>query len=160
MNVVAATEIKRKPFAESFEPEHVMVACLLHQMKQMPKEALADLLEVASLFPQANSQEEAREMFETMREILFPQMNGGIAEPEQVVSAEHVIKRSIYIGSKIKQEREVAGITQEELAQATGLAQSHVSRLENGQHSPAWRTLEKIAEALKIDVRKLDPLAE
>jgi DNA-binding XRE family transcriptional regulator len=129
-------------------------------MQSMPKEALVDLMQVANELPNCESTDDVREVFETMREILFPESIGTIKAPDAEARPEGLIARSIYIGCRIKEEREKSGITQEDLANAAGLTQSHVSRLETGQHSPAWRTLEKIAEALKIEARQLDPLAE
>jgi DNA-binding XRE family transcriptional regulator len=62
-----------------------------------------------------------------------------------------------YISEKIRSARASAGLTQEELANKSGLPQSHISRLENGVHSPSNKTLEKIAEALGISLGNLDP---
>ena len=64
-----------------------------------------------------------------------------------------------YVSKRIRELREKAGWTQEDLAQKTGLPQSHISRLENGKHSPAHATLEKIAAALGVGVGEIDPSA-
>lgn len=64
-----------------------------------------------------------------------------------------------FISSKIRQARTDAGWTQAELAEKSGLPQSHISRLENGQHSPSAKTLEKIAAALNLPVADFDPSA-
>jgi transcriptional regulator with XRE-family HTH domain len=45
--------------------------------------------------------------------------------------------------------------TQQELAHASGLAVSYLSRLENDRIAPTVRTLQKIAEALKVPVSSL-----
>lgn len=62
-------------------------------------------------------------------------------------------------GENLRERRKEANITQEQLASMTGIPQSHISRLENGQHSPSFMTLEKIAQALQIPVSILDPSA-
>lgn len=59
----------------------------------------------------------------------------------------------------IREAREAAGLTQAELSQQSGLPQSHISRLEQGKHSPTARTLEKIATALKLHHSHFDPSA-
>jgi predicted transcriptional regulator len=39
-------------------------------------------------------------------------------------------------------------LTQEELSKRTGIKQSHISRLENGNHNPSLSFLKKIAKGL------------
>jgi len=65
-------------------------------------------------------------------------------------------KWALYVGGKIKEFREKAGMTQVQLSQAAGLPQSHLSRLENAEYTATSITLEKIATALGITVRELD----
>jgi len=62
-----------------------------------------------------------------------------------------------FVGKKIRERREAAGLTQEQLAEKSGLPQSHISRLENARHSPSRSTLDKIASALQISLADLDP---
>ncbi|AKX95755.1 transcriptional regulator [Moorella thermoacetica] len=45
------------------------------------------------------------------------------------------------------------GLTQEELAQKTGVPQSVISRLESGRHLPSLRSLEKISKKLGLQIR-------
>jgi DNA-binding XRE family transcriptional regulator len=63
------------------------------------------------------------------------------------------------ISKRIREAREAAGLTQAELSQQSGLPQSHISRLEQGKHSPTAKTLEKIATALKLPHSHIDPSA-
>lgn len=62
-----------------------------------------------------------------------------------------------HAGKCIRKQRERAGLTQAELAEKAGLNQSHISRLENAEHSPNHITLKKIADALGVEIGKLDP---
>ena len=39
----------------------------------------------------------------------------------------------------------------------SGLQQSHICRIEKGELSPTRKTLKKIAQALKVDITKIDP---
>lgn len=56
------------------------------------------------------------------------------------------------IGRRIAEERKNAGITQIELAERCGLAQSHIARVEAGRYSVGFDTLESIAEAIGMTV--------
>ena len=62
-----------------------------------------------------------------------------------------------YVGRELRRRRTDAGMTQVQLSELTGIPQSHLSRLENAQHSANVYTLEKIAKALNIDVNELIP---
>ncbi|OHB75234.1 MAG: hypothetical protein A2W31_11590 [Planctomycetes bacterium RBG_16_64_10] len=64
-----------------------------------------------------------------------------------------------FVSAKIRDCRKAAGLTQQQLEEKTGLPQSHISRLENGEHSPSHATLEKIAKALNMPVTMFDPCA-
>lgn len=59
------------------------------------------------------------------------------------------------IGEKIKELRVGRGITQKQLADLTGIERSNISRLESGKHMVTLPTLERIADALKIQVIQL-----
>ncbi len=52
--------------------------------------------------------------------------------------------------------RERHGMTQEELAEATGIHQSEISRIERGSANPTAKTLLRIAEALDARVSFVD----
>ena len=62
-----------------------------------------------------------------------------------------------FVGGKIKELRKKFNLTQEKLAELAGIPQSHVSRLENGKHSPSHVTIEKLATALGVEASELDP---
>ncbi|MBI4564588.1 MAG: helix-turn-helix transcriptional regulator [Planctomycetes bacterium] len=75
---------------------------------------------------------------------------------KQKTSGSFLKSRARWIGRKIRVLREKKGMTQEDLAERAGLTQSHVSRLEDGKHSPSNVTLRKIAKALRVSVHKID----
>jgi transcriptional regulator with XRE-family HTH domain len=56
------------------------------------------------------------------------------------------------IGDVIRDMRQLAGLSQRELAVRSGVAQPGLSQLERGQRSPTVRTLERIARALGCDL--------
>jgi DNA-binding XRE family transcriptional regulator len=64
-----------------------------------------------------------------------------------------------WIGGEIQRKRSLAGLTQQQLADKSGLPQSHISRIENGIHSPSQATLGKIAAALDLPLSAFDLLA-
>jgi len=53
------------------------------------------------------------------------------------------------IARDIIRERRAAGLSQQQLADAAGLRQETLSRIESGKHSPTVRTLKKIEAAMK-----------
>jgi ribosome-binding protein aMBF1 (putative translation factor) len=65
-----------------------------------------------------------------------------------------------HVGRKIKELRELSGLTQVKLAEKAGLPQSHISRIENAEYSPTHVTIEKIAKALNVVVGKIDPCSD
>lgn len=56
------------------------------------------------------------------------------------------------IARRIAQVREERGIGVRELGRLTG---AHIWRIESGQHSPSIETLEKIANALDVEIEDL-----
>lgn len=62
---------------------------------------------------------------------------------------------SANVGSRIKKEREAAGMTQAELANKIGTASSMIGQWENNNRNPKSAVLEKIATALNISIDRL-----
>ena len=52
------------------------------------------------------------------------------------------------IGQRIADLRKQHGMTQQALADKTGLIRAHISRIERGRYSVGFDTLQQIAEAL------------
>src|SRR5215472_16517272 len=59
------------------------------------------------------------------------------------------------IGQKLREIREATKMSQMEIAEATGLVQPYVSRVENGHTIPGVETMEKWASALKIPLYQI-----
>ena len=59
------------------------------------------------------------------------------------------------IGDKIKHFRGVKGLSQKEVAVSIGIDQAQYSRIESGKVEPTVSSLEKIAEALGVDISEL-----
>src|ERR1035441_8375042 len=58
------------------------------------------------------------------------------------------------IGQRIRQLRESRGMTQSQLQARSRVSRSYLSRIESGQMTPSLGTLEKIAEALGIGLKR------
>jgi transcriptional regulator with XRE-family HTH domain len=59
-------------------------------------------------------------------------------------------------GEKLRYERRAAGLTQAELAERSGVAQSTIAQIEGGARpNPHPGTLKKLAEALSVETREL-----
>ena len=57
-------------------------------------------------------------------------------------------KTNMVVADAVKHARAVAGISQKELSEKTGIDQADISRIERGLANPSISTLERIAEAL------------
>lgn len=58
------------------------------------------------------------------------------------------------LGEKIRKIRKMKGFSILDLKEKTGLSKSTISDLENGKSSPTAETLQKIADALEVDIRE------
>lgn len=64
---------------------------------------------------------------------------------------------SIYksIGKRIKELRELNGLTQEKLAEKTGLSLDYIGKIEVNINKPGLKTLIKISRALNIHIKEI-----
>lgn len=58
-------------------------------------------------------------------------------------------------GRRLKSLRRQRGMTQEELAVASGLSVSFIRSIEQGVHAPSFESMEAIASALDVEVKSL-----
>ena len=61
----------------------------------------------------------------------------------------------IKVGKKIQKLREIKGISQQDLAARCNFEKSNMSRLEAGRVNPTLSTLEKISNALEVNISEL-----
>jgi transcriptional regulator with XRE-family HTH domain len=59
------------------------------------------------------------------------------------------------VGERVKQFRELKGLSQGQIEQRTGLIRCYISRVENGHTVPSIETLEKLARALELPLYQL-----
>ena len=62
------------------------------------------------------------------------------------------------IGARLLQQRQAAGLSQQQLAVASGIAQADISRIERGQINPTAATLETLGGPLGVTLDYI-PLA-
>lgn len=60
-----------------------------------------------------------------------------------------------WAGQRLAQARKEQGLSQKELGEKLGIAQTQISRIERHPDRTTLKTLRKIASALKVDVRNL-----
>lgn len=74
-------------------------------------------------------------------------LNEQLKDPE--VKAEYeALEPEFAVIQALIDARNSAGLTQKELSQRTGIAQSDISRIENGNGNPSLKTLKRLAEAM------------
>lgn len=153
--------VQRQGEVES-TPAHVkleaaLVAVLIEKIASLPAEERDDLMAVVMDLKECKTPDDYRDVEQTINEILYPAQVGGLQDAPSATASETLVKRKEYIAGIIKKLRGEAGWTQDQLAERSGLPQSHISRLEKAQHSPSFKTLEKLAAAFEIEVGQIDP---
>ena len=69
----------------------------------------------------------------------------------------HVIKASeekmsVAVGRVFKQTRRELGLTQQEVADVSGVKRPNIARLESGKHSPTIDMLQRIAQSMGMEI--------
>jgi len=160
MKTVKTVSISQTDFRD--EATTMALAVLVERIRSLPEDDKQDLFEVSKVLYKAlaeKNKEEEEAAMRAYREIL-DQGKGrvvGMSVEDEPAGVDGWIA---FVSRQIKAAREEAGMTQGDLEKATGLPQSHISRLENGVHSPSSSTLEKIAIATNKPVSFFDPCTD
>jgi DNA-binding XRE family transcriptional regulator len=134
------------------------MSIVFERLTRLKEPDLNDLFELVRELAAAKSEDDRREITDTMLEILD-------ARPLQVLPlaidgepADRAALRpyTAWIASKVAGARSAAKLTQAQLAERSGLQQSHISRIENGKLSPSCRTIQRIAESLGCPLADFD----
>jgi transcriptional regulator with XRE-family HTH domain len=64
------------------------------------------------------------------------------------------------LGVAVREIRKRGGMSQEELAHASGLHPTYISGIERGLRNPSWGSITRLCEALGVRVSELVELAE
>ncbi|MEM8538129.1 MAG: XRE family transcriptional regulator [Pseudomonadota bacterium] len=70
-------------------------------------------------------------------------------------TGESIVAQPLDLGARVRELRKAQAWTLEQAAQQAGLARSTLSKIENGQMSPTYDALKKLATGLKISVPQL-----
>lgn len=136
------------------------VTVLHDRLGRLSKEDSDDVFELFRSLREAEADEEREDIVDAILEIMeqAPLTVERLPSGENAEARPEGLQRWIDFASrKVRDARKKANLTQEELAEKSGLQQSHISRIENGKHSPSHYTLEKIATGLGIPVSEFDP---
>lgn len=81
-------------------------------------------------------------------------MDAFLKKAEGVLGTEKVkeLKREAYVAAQIKSKRKELGLSQQQLADRTGLQKSTIGRIEAGLNSPTIETVGLIAEELDVNI--------
>ena len=135
---------------------------LQQRWSRMGPEDRAALAELSQILL-SNQGEDQDEVWEAYLEIAFPESffeTLDVEEPDDQEARKWVDAYRLKVGKMIRDLRVARGLTQEQLAAAAGLPQSHISRLECGKHTATYVTIERIAAALGAEPGQLDPGVE
>jgi DNA-binding XRE family transcriptional regulator len=103
---------------------------------------------VQSAIEKIISAERSIEMGKNFRETLNEQLKDPEFRTEwQALGPERQIVRAIVEG------RQAKNLTQEQLAEVTGINQANISRLENGTGNPSLRTLKRLAAGMGMELK-------
>jgi DNA-binding XRE family transcriptional regulator len=158
---MSTTELRHSIRSLSFQDQAIALAVpiVADRLMRLSKSDQDDLFALVKELPCAATSEDQFGIIETIIEILDGRaVTVGRADlSESGTQPDKWQKWVEWISKKIREARIGAGLTQEQLAEKTGLPQSHISRIENAKHSPARATIEKIANALDKPVTFFDP---
>lgn len=159
--MMPTTELQNSIRSMSQEEKTIALAVsvVTDRITRLSKEDRDDLFVLVKELAVATTDEDRFGICDTMVEIL----DGRAASVERVdlsessTTPEKWQKWTEWVSKRIREARSEAGFTQKQLAEKSGLPQSHISRIENAKHSPARATIEKIANALGKPVTFFDP---
>lgn len=146
---------------ESVRQVALALSIIVDRFRSLPKSDRDEMFELLMELKNTDDDEEKRGIQRAMEEILAQIPIGVRSMPldhRPMTRGLHAWAQ--HVGQTIKRLREQANMTQIELAEKAGLTQSHVSRIENAEHSPTHFTLDKIAKALSVEIRELDPVVD
>ena len=62
---------------------------------------------------------------------------------------------SVALGRAVRDLREAAGLSQEELGYRSGMHRTYVGGIERGERNPSWMNIVRIAQALSVPPARL-----
>lgn len=86
-------------------------------------------------------------------ELFAEQVEPSLTDEDRRLRA--VLEEDFSFGSQLAARRKDLGLTQAEVAARAGMTQADISRLERGVGNPTDATLERVASALEMRVRRV-----
>lgn len=145
--------------SEEAQQYALALTVMTNRMSTLPEDDREDVFKLMSCWSRSTDSEERTAIKRAMIEILtqapitvtpMPSLDDRSELGKSKTWATHV-------GTRIRKLREQAGLSQSQLAEKAGLPQSHISRIETATYTATYMTLEKIAKALDVSVKDLDP---
>jgi DNA-binding XRE family transcriptional regulator len=135
------------------------LSVLIGRIGTLSKSDRDELFKLLQEWHKADTHEDRDSIRRAMEEILAQEP---ITVKPMILTSKPEMSRGLsqwttHVGKTIRSLRKERQLTQVQLAELAGLPQSHISRLENAEHSPTHLTLEKIAKALDVEVGAIDP---
>lgn len=132
---------------------------ILGRITKLPAEDSEELFALLKEYVQAEGDEDRAAANDAIMEILEPDvlMAMSFDLTEDGARSTNLKQWTAWVSERIRGLRQEQGLTQEQLAEKSGLPQSHISRIENAKHSPSRMTVEKLADALGVEVGYFDP---
>jgi len=157
---MATTELRNSIRSMSSDEKVIVLAVevVRDRITRLSKEDRDDLFPLVKDLSSASTDEDRLGICDTMIEILDSRTAtidpSGLEDTSS--TSERWQKWVDWVSKRIKDARTEANLTQKDVAEKSGLPQSHVSRIENAKHSPSRTTIEKIAKALDKPVSYFD----
>lgn len=134
------------------------IGIVIERVTRLSNEDQKDLYKLVKELATVRDDEDLEAIRVAMMEIL-DQEPGGLTLMQPSDRPAKLQRWVQYVAQKVRQMRKHTGWTQIELAEKSGLPQSHISRIEAAKLSPSRVTLEKIAKAMGRPLSELDPSA-
>lgn len=137
----------------------------IDRVMELPKRKLVRVAELMQLCSDAESEEEKMEIRKIVFEIVHPVLIGLPWRPGTTGTFSSEVPRATFwklvtfrrsVGATIAKIRKEKGLTQKMLAEAAGIPQSHISRIEKGMHASTDVTIKRLADALGVPPSDLD----
>jgi ribosome-binding protein aMBF1 (putative translation factor) len=139
---------------------YLAIAVLQERLSKMAEEDREALYELVKILWCSTDEDEKQEAKIAINEIMDQDVSKFQLMEDPRSEMQSCEKWIVYVSERIRTARKAAGLTQIQLAEVADLTQSHISRIERGEHSPTRKTIEKIAAAVSKPVVFFDPSAE
>jgi len=158
-------ETNKRSESTAWEEKAVVMAVsvLVERIERLPEGDRNELFDLIKEMRNADSREERESLVGAFLEVLEqePITSTRMAMADESIGRDKDLDNwRRFVSERLRAARNDCGLTQQQLAERSGLPQSHISRLESGRHSPSRMTLEKIANALSVNLSSLDPAAD